>query len=519
MTDVPAATVPSRLRQLAEFARAAEPRTPLSRRSLAFDILLAMVFLVASLAAGLRAYDAGAAAAVVTTVPLAVRRRYPLAAFLMIVIAALVTSRYATDVTFVAIVFAGYSAAVHSRYRGAALLALAPVGLVIAVVFWFTRSAPGASAVIRTPVRGVTLVQPSPPSGSPSGFPLIDSAAAGGPLRIAGLLVLVSLVSVAVVGAIIYAGDRIRRLQAEHEEATRRAIERERARIASELHDVVTHNVSVMIVQAGAARQVLADSPGKARTALLAVEASGRAAMTELRHLLGLLSPALTDTTATAGTAAAGTTIAGGPAAGGRTVDSSAAAGTAAGGTVAGGTVAGGTVAGGAVAGGTVAGGIAADQHLRPQPGLDQLGPLIDRVTAAGLPVQLRTAGEPRELPPGLDLAAFRVVQEALTNVLKHAGKSPTTVTLEYGDDKLLVDVADAGRRDAVAAPSLGVPSGTGLGLLGLRERAAVYGGQLEAGPRPGGGWRVRARFPVDPPSGLYRLRLAGLAPTTAEPQ
>jgi signal transduction histidine kinase len=473
MTDVPAATVPSRLRQLAEFARAAEPRTPLSRRSLAFDILLALVFLVASLAAGLRAYDAGVAAAVITTVPLAARRRYPLATFLVIVVAALGTRMYATDVTFVAIVFAGYAAAVHSRYRGAALLALAPAGLVIAVVFWFARSASGASAVISTPERGVTLVQPSPPSGSPSGFPLIDSAAAGGPLRIAGLLVLVSLVSVAIVGAIIYAGDRIRRLQAEHEEATRRAIERERARIASELHDVVTHNVSVMIVQAGAARQVLAESPGKARTALLAVEASGRAAMTELRHLLGLLSPALTETAATAGTAAAG----------------------------------------------TAAGGIAADQDLRPQPGLDQLRPLIDGVTAAGLPVQLRVTGAPRELPPGLDLAAFRVVQEALTNVLKHAGKTPTSVTLEYGDEKLVVDVADTGRRDAAAASALGVPSGAGLGLLGLRERAALYGGQLEAGPRPGGGWRVRARFPVDPPSGLYRVRLAGLAPTTAEPQ
>ena len=485
MTDVPAATVPSRLRQLAEFARASEPRTPLSLRSAVFDSLLAVAFLLVSLTVAMHGYGGRVPAAVVTSLPLAARRRYPLAAFLVIVAGALVTSGHAIDVTFAAIVFAGYSAAVHSRFRGAALLALAPVGLVIAAVFWFVQPAPTGD-VIRVTGPGASYVLPKVP-----GLAGIDSAASGGPLRVAGLLVLVSLVSIAVVGAVIYAGDRIRRLQAEHAEVTRRAVERERARIASELHDVVTHNVSVMIVQAGAARQVLSDSPGKARTALLAVEASGRAAMSELRHLLGLLSPALTGSAGPADTATGG----------------AASAGTAAAGTAA---------AGSAITG---AASIAADEDLRPQPGLDQLGPLIERVSAAGLPVQLRITGERSELPPGLDLAAYRVVQEALTNVLKHAGNSPTSVTLEYRDDELLLDIADAGRPDPVTTSALGVPSGTGRGLLGLRERAALYGGQLDAGPRPGGGWRLRARFPIDPPSGMYRLRLVGLAPTTAEPQ
>ena len=218
---------------------------------------------------------------------------------------------------------------------------------------------------------------------------------------------------------------------------------------------MVTHNVSVMIVQAGAARQVLAESPDEARSALLAVEASGRAAMTELRHLLGLLSPI--------------------PAPGSE----------------------------------AAAGAVLADEDLQPQPGLEQLRPLIDRVAAAGLPVELAVSGGLHDLPPGLDLAAFRVVQEALTNVIKHAGQAPTTVRLDLSDTELVVDVADAGRpapyrrrvppgRQVFPAPGA-VPSGGGRGLLGLRERIAIYGGELDAAPRPGGGWRVRARFPVEP--------------------
>jgi DNA-binding NarL/FixJ family response regulator len=158
---------------------------------------------------------------------------------------------------------------------------------------------------------------------------------------------------------------RLRRSAQEHQAATQRAIEAERARIASELHDVVTHNVSVMVVQAGAARKVLASSPGDAEEALLAVEASGRTAMAELRSLLGLLSPPADGT---------------------------------------------------------------CDAVLHPQPGLAELDALIGRVSAAGLPVNLRVSGEPRPLPPGADLAAYRVVQEALTNVLRHAGESAASV-------------------------------------------------------------------------------------------
>jgi signal transduction histidine kinase len=259
---------------------------------------------------------------------------------------------------------------------------------------------------------------------------------------------MVSLVLVAIVGNAVHAGHRMRLLQAEHEAATRQAIELERARIAGELHDVVTHNVSVMIVQAGAARQVMADAPDQARAALLAVESSGRAAMTELRTMLGLLSPV--------GAAAEP----------------------------------------GAAGGESGAGGPQGDRELWPQPGLGQLGPLIDRVAAAGLPVELQVGDVPG-LPPGLDLAAFRVVQEALTNVIKHAGKPSTSVSVDCRQGDLVVEVANAGRPIPAAAPGPATAPGSGRGLLGLRERTALYGGSLEAGPRPGGGWLVRARMPV----------------------
>jgi len=257
------------------------------------------------------------------------------------------------------------------------------------------------------------------------------------PARFTALLVLAPTAAVAVGmrGWRQRAGDsaeRLLRAEAEHEAQTRRAVEAERARIAGELHDVVTHNVSVMVVQAGAARSVLASSPEDAREAqtaieaLLAVEASGRTAMSELRHLLGLLAPAAGD-----------------------------------------------------------------EAVLVPQPGAGQVPSLVERVRAAGLSVELSVTGA-RDLPPGVDLAAYRVVQEALTNVIKHAGTARAAVALEYRPDELMITVTDDGRPVTAA----GGPGGRGL--IGLRERIGLYGGELDAGPRPGGGWRVRARIPLE---------------------
>jgi signal transduction histidine kinase len=242
--------------------------------------------------------------------------------------------------------------------------------------------------------------------------------------------------------------ERLERAEAEYRAATVRALAAERTRIAGELHDVVTHNVSVMVVQAGAARRVLAGSPDDARAALLAVEASGRTALVELQHLLGLLSPV------------EGMQPESGP----REL---------------------------------------AAAPLQPQPGLVHLRSLVDRVTGAGLPVELTVTGEPRLLPPGLDLAAYRVVQEALTNAIKHAGQAAAVVRLDYREDALVVDVSDDGGREnrpdrkasSARTTQAGVAGG-GRGLLGLHERLSLYGGQFDAGPRPAGGWRVTATLP-----------------------
>jgi signal transduction histidine kinase len=342
------------------------------------------------------------AGVVLTTAPLAFRRTYPASAFCVIVLAIIATSQYTTAVTIAAAVFAAYFAVVYSRNRPAALGCLA------------------AGAAV------VTL-----------DYPKIGPQI---PARLAPLLVLLLTVAF---GYMMRnwrqrAGEsaaQLRRAEAEHLEVTRRAVEEERARIAAELHDVVTHNVSVMVVQAGAGRRVLDSSPGDAREAMLAIEASGRTAMTELRHLLGLLAPS-------------GAPELDGP----------------------------------------------EDQGaLQPQPGLDEVPALVDRVRSAGLAVELRVTGTQRGLSQGPDLAAYRVVQEALTNVIKHADGARAQVRIEYRAHDLIIDVSNVA---GDSGPSAGA---AGRGLIGLRERIAIYGGSLEVGPRPGGGWRVRATIPLEP--------------------
>lgn len=217
-------------------------------------------------------------------------------------------------------------------------------------------------------------------------------------------------------------------LERERESAARNAVDAERARIARDLHDIVSHNVSVMVVQAGAARRVLAAEPDQAAAALLAVEEAGRDTMTELRHLLGVLAPAADG-----------------------------------------------------------------EDDLSPQPSLSRLSPLIDRIAFAGLPVEVRISGEPRPLPSGVDLTAYRIIQEALTNALKHGDGSKAEVMVRYADRYLRVEVLSGGtaRHDETEE---------GRGLLGLRQRVRVFGGDLDARRRLGGGFRVRARIPLDRP-------------------
>jgi signal transduction histidine kinase len=219
---------------------------------------------------------------------------------------------------------------------------------------------------------------------------------------------------------------RVEAAERERAVAADRATAEERARIARELHDVVAHSVSVMVVQASGVRRLLKDDQHRERDALLSVEQIGRQALTEMRRMLGVM----------------------------RTGEEQPAA-------------------------------------LAPQPGLAHLERLIAQVEEAGLPVTLRVEGERPDLPPGVDLSAYRIVQEGLTNALKHAKGAHAEVVVRYVDGKVSLEIADDGV-DSVNGNT------DGHGLVGMRERVAVYGGKLEAGPRDGGGFVLRAELPVE---------------------
>jgi signal transduction histidine kinase len=335
---------------------------------------------------------------------LLVRRRVPLTAFCSVVIATLVFRSYASPgaeraygLLVVSCVITGYSASRHSPYRTGARAAVATALLLAALVTF-------------------------------QGFPRLGLYAA--------LLVLTAVAFAA--NAIHTSRLRVLAVEADQAEATRLAVDEERARIARELHDVVTHNVSVMVVQAGAARKVLDVSPEAARAALLAVESGGRAAMAELRHVMGLL-----------------TMTGDGP-------------------------------------------DPAATADLAPQPGLEQLETLVARLRETGVPATLTVDGPLVALPTGVDLTAYRVVQEALTNTVKHAAGASVTITVGYRDDALRIQVTDTG-----GTPTTAAAAGSGRGLIGLRERLAVYGGTLHAGAHPTGGYRVHATIPLGPVSPL----------------
>ncbi|MFI6229647.1 sensor histidine kinase [Micromonospora echinospora] len=276
--------------------------------------------------------------------------------------------------------------------------------------------------------------------------------------------------------------ERAATLEREREAEARAAVAEERTRIARELHDVVAHSMAVMIVQADGARFMIDQSPETARNAVRIVADTGRQALEDMRRLVGVLREP--------GPAGPGAGVGGGPGAG---VGPGAGAAT-------------GARTGDAGSGGRVGGrdradaadgpgpeGLA-DEPARRRPSVAELPALLERFRAAGLRVRFVATGTSGALPQALELTVYRLVQEALTNALKHAGVGATVeVTLAHDADAVVLDVVDDGRGRPAVTPA---PSG-GHGLVGMRERVSVYDGSLAAGPRLAGGWQVRARLPL----------------------
>ncbi|MFE6620449.1 sensor histidine kinase [Streptomyces sp. NPDC008086] len=230
--------------------------------------------------------------------------------------------------------------------------------------------------------------------------------------------------------------ERATRLEKEREAQAKVAVAAERARIARELHDVVAHNVSVMVVQADGAAYVLDSAPDQAKKALETISSTGRQALAEMRRLLGVLRT-------------------GEHQEGGEYV---------------------------------------------PQPDVEQIDDLVQQCRSSGLPVDFKVEGTPRPLPSGVELTAYRIVQEALTNTRKHGGPNAgASVRLVYFDDGLGLLVEDDGKGAPHELYEDGGADGEGHGLIGMRERVGMVGGTLDAGPRPGGGFRISALLPLKP--------------------
>lgn len=226
----------------------------------------------------------------------------------------------------------------------------------------------------------------------------------------------------------VVVGDRERRTrlaERERDVASREAVVEERARIARELHDVIAHHVSMIVLQAGAERHALGDGESSTGEVLGTIERTGRDALVETRRLLGMLRENGKD-------------------------------------------------------------------PLTPQPGLNDLDTLVGQVREAGLPVELHVDGERPDLPAGLELSAYRIVQEALTNALKHAGDATAAVRVRYEADVVELEITDDGGGDTP-----GRPGSDGHGLVGMRERVALYNGSFEARPRESGGYLVRVLLPI----------------------
>ena len=377
-------------------SRFGEVRTALRRHSLAADSAVA-ILLAAFVLQEIFTSDVDGSpsltvpCALGATLPLAWRRRIPLLTVAAVmgslaVMSVLYDGTQEPQSTFVPVLLAVYSVAAHANRR----TALAGLGVTIVAL------------AIDEPGDMIVMV------------PVLTLAWAAGRL----------------VQARERDAEKLRELAAalerERVEEARIAVAEERARIARDLHDVIAHAMSSIVLEAGAERVNLAAEQKSIRDTLASIERTGREAMVEMRRLVGVL----------------------------RDDDESPA--------------------------------------LAPQPGLAQLGVLAEHVKRSGVSVELQVVGKPVELTPGLDISAYRIVQEALTNVMKHADAAHASVLVTFGARTLEVEVTDDG------AGRNGTSNGGGHGLTGLRERVALFGGELHAGEREGGGFAVRARLPIE---------------------
>jgi len=385
------------------------------------DAAIALGVALLGLSSGLGLGRAGhvppAATVVLTAMGLVLypRRRFPGAviAVMAALVAALAVMRTSLEGAFIAVLVASYSAAVYGSRRLTRILLVAAVAAILGIGI---LDAFGADTWLR------------------ARYPIPTILAAAGAWLV-GLVVRKQLDARA--EHIAALAERAELLAAKQEESERRATLAERLRIARELHDIVAHHLSVVVIQAQGAQRIADKDPARATAAMADVERTGRTALEEMRRLLGLL----------------------------RTGETAAAM---------------------------------PDGAYVPPLGLADVDDLAERLRRAGLDITVVRRGEAPEVPEDVGLTVYRIVQEALTNVLKHAGPAVVTVELalthEQGADQLGVTVTDDGRG---ASAALEAPPGAGRGTAGMRERVAVLGGRLSVGPQPGGGFRVHATIPL----------------------
>ena len=390
-------------------------------RPVAIDAAIALGVALLGLGSGLGVgrnghLPAGATAALTAMgLILFARRRFPgaVVAVMAALVAAVAVTHVSLEAAFIAVLVGGYSAAVYGSHLLARVLLVSAIaallGLGIAEVL-------GAGNWLGTH------------------FPVFRTILAAAGAWLVGLLVRRQFQARA--DHIAMLAERAELLAAKQEESERRATLAERLRIAREMHDIVAHHISVVVIQAQGAQRVADFDPARAKTAMADVERISRTALEEMRRMLGLLRS------------------------------------------------------------GEPAAAPLPDGTYVPSAGLADIEILAERLRRVGLRITVVRRGEPADVPEDIGLTVYRIVQESLTNVLKHAGPTAAIVELDFSDD-LAVTITDDGRGASVTLTGL---PGAGRGTTGMRERVAALGGKLSAGPKPGGGYRVRATIPLESP-------------------